>query len=430
MSSETSSPENSTPPLDPERFDFDPGTVWVLHCADGPSPVRGAGAAVAMLERETRPWRLDFHRDIEGLPARVRAAGSRVLGARATDLTLTATTSSGLVAVAQGYPWRAERDIVVTPEGEFPTNAWPWRALSDRGMRVERVPLWDGHLAGRKYEESTPPPSDVDPESRLLAVLDERPDARVLAASWVRFQDGLVLDLGRLADGCRERGVDLVIDGIQGAGTLPLDLESLAKRGLGAFATGGHKGLLGVHGLALLWTSPSLRARLVPTGSWLSVEDGYDFERPQTDLDRDWLDDGRRLEQGVPNLLGCALFAESLEFLDGAGIDTIARHVAGLRARFLDSLAKVPAWSVEADRLAGLDAAGRLGSIVALHHGGRGEDSLRAAVRAGPRRGVYASVREGYLRVAFHGYHSNEDVDRVVEWLADVETKETFENES
>jgi hypothetical protein len=30
---------------------------------------------------------------------------------------------------------------------------------------------------------------------------------------------------------------------------------------------------------------------------------------------------------------------------------------------------------------------------------------------------VYGSLREGYLRVAFHGWHEAADVHRIVDWL-------------
>ena len=409
-----------TPPLDPDRFDLPADAVWAIHCADGPSPIAGAEAAIAILEREVRPWTLRVDRDFEGLTARVREGASAILSADVDDITLTSTTSSGLVSIAQGYPWRPG-DVVVTPLGEFPSNVWPWRALAARDVELDAVPLWDGHRAGAGAASSAPPTAEADPEARLLDALDRRPDARVLSTSWVRFQDGLVLDLRRLADGCRARGVDLVVDGIQGAGTLPLGAAELAERGLTAFASGGHKGLLGVHGLGLLWTSPALRQRLVPSGSWLSVEDGYDFSRPHTDLDRAWFADGRRLEQGVPNLLGCAVLAESLDLLVGAGITRIAEHVAGLRRRLIAGLASSAAWTRDGERLAALDTRGRLGSIVALHGGAFDSAGLDAVVRAGRRHGVFASTREGYLRIGLHGYHTEDDVDQVIDWLRAIE---------
>jgi selenocysteine lyase/cysteine desulfurase len=357
---------------------------------------------------------LGWERDFIGLPRRVRQGAAALLDLPEEDLTLTQTTSSGLAAVAQGFPWR-EGDEVVAPLGEFPSNAWPWKALTARGVQLREVPLWPGHRAGAEAWDSAPPTIGGRPEERLLAALG--PKTRILTVSWVRFQDGLKLDLERLARGCRDKGVALVVDGIQGAGTQPLPSLRLLE-GMVAFATGGHKGLLAPQGLGLLWTEPRFRERLAPPGGWLGVEEATNFDRPSTDLDRGWAADGSRLELGVPNLVGCAALAESLGLLEAAGIGAVAQHIDALARRFLGGLAEIPGWKGEAERLEALRAAGRLGAILGLHHGERGLEGLNDLLRSGFAEGIYASVREGYLRIAFHGYHTEADVDRVLRWLA------------
>lgn len=399
----------TAPPIDPGLLDLDPDVLWVMHCADGPVPKAAARAVEDFLERETRPWTLRFQQDFIDLPQATREEAARLLGARVDDVSLTATTSSGLAAVAQGFPWRTG-DEVVLPLGEFPTNVWVWKALAERGVTVREVPLWEGHRAGKEAWESAPPTADAEPEARLLDALGPR--TRLLAVSWVRFQDGLRLDLGRLAAGCVDRGVVLVVDAIQGAGTEPIDLV-----GIGAATAGGHKGLLAPQGLGFLWTSPMLRSRLLPSGTWLSVEDATDFDRPSTDFDRAWLDDGRRLEPGVPNLIGAAALHQSLKVLNRAGPAAIAGHIAGLRTGLIDGLAEIPRWHYEARRLAELDRCGRLASIVSLHHGGEGAEGLDQLLRRGFEDDIYASVREGYFRVALHGWHSAADVRRILDWL-------------
>lgn len=401
---------SSTPPLAAELFDLDPQILWVMSCAEGPMPLAAARAVEAFLPRETQPWKLRWQEDFQDIPKTTREQAARLVGGRAQDITLTPTTSSGLVTIAQGLPWRPGDEVVI-PLGEFPANAWPWKALGDRGVTLREVALWDGHRAGDDAWKSAPPTHVADPEERLLTALGPR--SRVLAVSWVRFQDGMVLDLARLAAGCAERGVALVVDGIQGAGTLPVELEGPA-----AFATGGHKGLLAPQGLGFLWTEPSFRQWLTPTGTWLSVEDATDFNRPSTDLDRSFLADGRRLEPGVPNLLGATALRESLRILNDAGIADIAAHLATLRRRLLTELSLLPAWEDEARRLARLDLRQRLGAIVALHHGERGPEGTGQLLRDAMASGIYASVREGYFRLAFHGWHSLDDVDRIVELLA------------
>jgi selenocysteine lyase/cysteine desulfurase len=398
----------STPPLNPALFHLDEEHLWVMHCAEGPVPHAALRALQAFLPKELQPWEMRWEEDFQGIPAALRAEAATLLGGRAEDVSLTPTTSSGLVVVAQGFPW-APGDEVLAPLGEFPSNAWPWLALRPRGVTFREVPLWVGHRAGTEAWTSLPPTLEATPEARLIAALGPR--TRLLALSWVRFQDGLKLDLARLGAACQERGVHLVVDGIQGVGTLPVDLQGLA-----AFATGGYKGLLAPEGLGFLWTEAAFRQQLAPSGTWLSVVDATEFSRPSTDLHRDWLADGRALEPGGPNLLLASALLESLRLLNGTGVPAIAAHVAALQARLLDAL-EGSSWQAEAERLRPLLEAGRLGSFLAFHHRGAGAEAMNRLLKSGYRLGIFASVREGYLRVAFHGFHTRADVDRVAAWL-------------
>lgn len=396
-------------PLNPALFHFDPQVVWVMHCAEGPMPRASMRAVRSFLFKELRPWLVNVKEDFIGLPTAVRREAAKLVGAEANDISLVATTSEGLQRVAMGFPWQ-RGDEVVAPLGEFPSNVWPWKAQASRGVAFREVPLWEGHRAGADAWLSAPPTTDADPETALLAALG--PATKVLAVSWVRFQDGLKLDLRRLAQGCAARGVALVVDGIQGAGTVPVP----SLEGVAAFASGGHKGLLAPQGVGFLWTDPAFRAHLVPSGSWLSVEDATDFARPNTDFERDWVASGERLEAGVPNLLGCAALSESLHLINAASAEAIATHVRSLQLRLLEKL-EGSSWSAEATRLRALLDADRLGAILAFHHQGRDPESIQAALRTGMRQGLYASAREGYLRIALHGFHTEADADRVAAWL-------------
>jgi len=398
------------PPLNPALFHFDADHLWVMHCADGPVPRSVVRAVRGFLHKELWPWELRFEEEVLGVPAALRQEAAKAVGGEAGDITLTPTTSSGLVTIAQGFPWQAG-DEVLAPLGEFPSNVYPWKALESRGVRFREVPLWPGQRAGADGWSSTPPRAGDEPETLLIEALG--PDTKVLALSWVRFQDGLKLDLSRLGSACRRRGIHLVVDGIQGAGTAVPSLF-----GVSAFATGGHKGLLAPQGMGFLWTDPAFRQLLAPCGTWLSVEDGADFSRPTTDCERAWLEDGRRLEPGSPNVLSCAGLLEALRTLHVPGIPAIATHVKAMQARLLEALAGLPAWTVEARRLQGLLELDRLGPILSLHHGHLAPKTVRDLLTRGFRQGVFASEREGYLRIALHGWHDARDVDRVVEWLS------------
>jgi cysteine desulfurase / selenocysteine lyase len=385
-------------PLNPALFHLDPDHLWLSHCSDGPVPRSVGRGVLDLLHKEQWPWQLRWNEDFLGLPRTVREAVARVVDGQPEDISLTSNTSTGLQTIAQAFPWKAG-DEVVAPLGEFPSNVLPWKALSSRGVTFHEVPLWEGHRPGW---DSTPPRAGVDFESKLVRFAHT--GARMLAVSWVRFQDGLKLDLARLGQVCRERDVCLVVDGIQGAGTAIPDL-----RGAGAFACGGHKGLLSPQGLGFLWTAPGLRRQLLPTGTWLSLT-----EAPGT---RTWVDDGRRLEPGGPNLLACAALLEALKVLHEPGIAAIASHIQQLQGQLLGLMETRGLWPEEVRRLRALLEADRLGPFLAFHHGGRGPEAMQELLDRGLRRGIHASVREGYLRIAFHGWHEEGDLPRIVEWL-------------
>ena len=397
------------PPLNPALFHLDTDHLWVMHCADGPVPRSVVRLVGDFLHKELWPWDLQWEEELLGIPEALRQEAAKVVGGEASDITLTPNTSTGLVTVAQGFPWRSGDDVLV-PLGEFPSNVYPWKALESRNVGFREAALWDGHKGGASGWDTTPPAASDEPEARLIDAISPR--TRVVAVSWVRFQDGLKLDLAKLGSACRRRSIHLVVDGIQGAGTTVPNLY-----GVSAFATGGHKGLLSPQGQGFLWTDPLFRRMLAPTGTWLSVEEGADLQRPSSDCRRIWLEDGRRMEPGGPNVMACLGLLEGLRTINLTGIAAIAAHVRTLQRMLLDALAGVPVWVKEVHRLRGLLDRDRLGPILCFHHGDMNPADLQELLHRGFRRGVYGSAREGYLRVAFHGWHQETDVHRVVDWL-------------
>jgi len=398
-----STPSLDVPILEASAFDVPEGMLWVAHCSDAVLPRVSREAVAAWLDLETRPWAIDWPKALAEV-VRTREAAAAVLGAEVSDLSLVPSTSTALSEIAHAFPWR-EGDEVLLPLGEFPSNAWPWLAQAHRGVTVRQVPLWEGHRAGKDSALSTPPPGDADPEGAILAALGPR--TRVLAVSWARFQDGVRLDLPRLGRACRDRGIAFLVDGIQAAGTHQPDLTFVD-----ALAAGGQKGLLAPQGSAILYTSTAFRALIAPTGSWLSVQEGGNFQVPFTDLERPWLPDGRRLENQSCTSLQVAGLRASLELLASAGIPAIQAHVEGLQAALLAALSEDRAWAAEAKRLEALRGAGRLGPVLCFH--GRTWDGLMAE---GTARGIWATQREGYLRLALHGWHTAADVRRLADWL-------------
>jgi cysteine desulfurase / selenocysteine lyase len=391
-------------PLNPALFHLDPDHLWLMHCTEGPVPRSVVKGVQDYLHKELRPWELRWNEDVLGIPQALREEMAKVLAANAADIALTTNTSSGIQTICQGLTWKAG-DEVVAPLGEHPSNAWPWKALAPKGISFLEIPLWDGHKSGKEAWESTPPTAKADPENKLMRFI--RSGARVVAVSWVRFQDGLKFDLTKLGKVCRDHDVCLMVDGTQGVGTMVPDLS-----GVNAFSASAHKGLLSPQGIGCLWTRPDFRKELFPTGTWLAVEEGV-----ETDFSRQWVPDARRLEPGCPNLMASTGMLEALRVIQVPGVPAITEHIRKMQHLLLSALETKGLWLDEVQRLRELLDVDRLGSILAFHHGGRGPAAMQELLERGHRQGIYASVREGYLRIAFHGWHEESDIARIVEWL-------------
>jgi selenocysteine lyase/cysteine desulfurase len=315
-----------------------------------------------------------------------RAAVARLIGADPAEVALTPNTSYGINMAAQTLPL-APGDEILLPDGEFPANVYPWLLQRARGVAVEIIP--------RR-------PNGWPDEDRLLERLSG-PRVRALAISWVQFASGYRVDLPRLAAACRERGVWLVLDAIQGVGQLPLDL---AATPVDVVACGGQKWLLSPWGSGFLYVRRDRIPELVPrfTG-WLAFRGTDDLSR-LTDYDPTFHDDARRFELVSLPYQDVAGLTESLRLLSDVGVERIAAHLEDLRAPLLAA----------ADR--GLV---RVASPTEPPHDSaiwcvQTPDVARAYQRLRAER-ITCSVREGALRLSPHFYNTVDEVERAVALL-------------
>src|SRR5262249_40593194 len=134
-------------------------------------------------DRGAADWRSWF-----GMVEKTREKAARLIGASTAEVAFVPNTSWGINLVSLGFPWTAG-DNVVTTDLEFPTNAYPWRALSERGVECRVARSRDGRIEA----------ADV------VALVDDR--TRVVAVTWVTFHNGAVLPLAELGAYCRARGI-------------------------------------------------------------------------------------------------------------------------------------------------------------------------------------------------------------------------------
>ena len=363
------------------EFDLSDDILYLNHAAIAPWPRRTV-QAIQRFAAELGSSGSQHYVQWLATEARLRERLAALIGAESpADIALTKSTSEALSMVAQGLPWEAG-DSVVGIAQEFPSNRIVWESLASRGVSWRELDLY----------------ASVDPEADLLALCDER--TRLVAVSWVQYARGLRLDLERLGSACRERGILLCVDGIQGLGALPFDLTRIPADFV---AADGHKWMLGPEGLALFWCRPELHASLRLTQfGWHMVEDMGDFDR------RDWrpATGARRFECGSPNLLGAHALEASLSLIEECGMDATARAVVERADRLIDL---IDAHGLE---LLSPRTPARRAGIVTFRVPGVDSQALTQSLM---RQQVMCASRGGGVRFSPHFYTPLEQLQRAID---------------
>lgn len=274
---------------------------YLNHAAVGPWPKRTAAAVQKFAEENVLVGARDYP-DWMKVEQRLRERLARVLNAPSTDdIALVKNTSEALSFVAFGLDWKAGDNVVISDE-EFPSNRVVWEALKPQGVEVIQVSL-----------------QGADPEGALLAACGPR--TRLLSISSVQFATGTRVDIERLGQGLKQRGVLFCVDAIQHIGALPFDVQ--ASQCDFAMADG-HKWMCSPEGLGVFYCRAELRPQLqLHEFGWHMLEHSGDYQRDQ------WQPaaSAQRFECGSPNTLGAMALDASLSLLEEVGIDQIAKAV-------------------------------------------------------------------------------------------------------
>jgi cysteine desulfurase / selenocysteine lyase len=369
-----------------DEFPITERWAYFDHAAVSPLPRRSRDRLVAWAEDQAAngvtDW-LAWERKLGTL----REDAARLIHADNDEIAFVGSTTLGIGLVAEGFPWR-EGDSVVTAAEEYPSNLYPWMNLASRGVTLRTVPSRDG----RVWVED------------LAAAMDAT--TRVLTISHVEFASGFRNDLDALGNLCRERGVALFVDAIQGLGPLTIDVQ---RTPIDFLCADGHKWLLGPEGAGLLYIRRDWIERLRPIGvGWHSVVTSYNAETLEMRLKPN----AQRWEGGSYIMPGLQALGASLGLLNEIGYANVSARILD-RAHAVREIARSAGW-----RIYGSERPEDQAGIVALTREGVDPDSF---VRRARDRGIALASRRGRVRISAHIYNNSDDLGRLAEILADVQ---------
>ncbi|KAA2258592.1 aminotransferase class V-fold PLP-dependent enzyme [Solihabitans fulvus] len=327
---------------------FDIAAGYLNTASVGIPPVAVADAVGEAVNRWRRGQDASDAFDVHVSTA--RSAFAQLVGVPTSSVTMGAGAAQLVGLVAASVP---DGSRVLVAGGDFTSVTFPFAAQAHRGVTLTEVAL--GELVSR-----------VDGHD-------------LVAVSVVQSADGAVLDLAGLRAAAEAAGARVLLDVSQAAGWLPLEL-GWADWVVGA----AYKWLLSPRGAAWLASAPDALDLIVPnSANWFGGED------PWTSiygLPLRLADDARRLDIS-PVWFAQLGAAASLSWLATLDLAAVRAHCVGLANGLL----------------AGLGLPQGDSSIVSLAVPGAAE-RLRAA-------GAVFAQRDGRVRLAFHLYNTEEDVD-------------------
>ena len=299
------------------------------------------------------------------------------VGCQGPELVFLANATDALSRVTLGLNWR-DGDEVVAPANDYPGLLRPLLDLRRRGVALRLVEPVDGLVDA----------------AALLRACSRR--TRLVAASHVNFRTGARMDAAALCAGARRKGVLSVLDCVQTAGCLQLDLHELGCD----FATwAARKWFCSLDTLGVLYVRAKSLVSLTPhTMGLFSVAEPHNFDR----LDQPPAEGARRFMLGAPPFAQVLALRAALGLQRRVGAARIEERVLALAASVREQAAS-----------AGYTVAptGLPSPVVCIQRQGALADE--ALGKRLLRRKVVASVRPGIVRVSPHWFNDERDLDRL-----------------
>ena len=307
-----------------------------------------------------------------------REVSARMLGLQTGEVSFCSCSSEAYNLLASALQLGA-RDEVVVSDLDFPAGVTPWlRAAEAPTLRVWKAV--EGALDA----------------AHLAPLLTER--TRLVQVSLVSFYNGHRIDWRPFRDTVQRLAPNAIIsvDITQALGRVVLDCD-----GADILISSTHKWTLGIHGGCIIGIPGASAARLTTrAGGWLHLQNAFDADRFERAVTKTG---AASFSVGMPNFISLYALNASLRYLENVGIAKIAAHADPLVAEVETGL-----------RDLGVKPMCRWNGtgILAFQHP-RSTD-LHAAL---DRESIHVMHNAGRIRIAVHGYNTQDDIGRFLSVL-------------
>lgn len=309
----------------------------------------------------------------------LRCLAAELLSTQPGSIALTRNTTEGVNLTARLVDWQ-KGDEVLAFACDFPTNVMPFQNLSGQDVTTRLIECGDG-----------------------IPMLDEIEDkisenTKLLTISHVFYNSGYKVDLARLSQLCRERGVLLHVDAAQSLGALEIDVE---RMGIDFLSAPGYKWLLSPLGTGIFYAKEEHLER-TPTMGWLSVKEPKALKTKGYEI----ASEARKFEGGNQDLGGLMGMKAALELIFELRTERIESYVLEM-SRTLEKRLSEEGFTVRSET-----ADENRSGIVCIEKGSITREKLL-------ENAFIATVRDK-LRLSTHIFNTKEEIDNLVMRLSKI----------
>jgi len=360
-----------------EQFPISKNKVFMNHAAMSPLPKPVADAVRKYVDDFSNLGTTSMEWNDGGKPF-----FAELISAKPEEIAFIENTSVGLNIAANVLSYPPDSKIVTT-DLEYPSVVYPWLRKS-LGVKVHYVRNVDGKILLEDVEKA------VDDKTVAVAV------------SHVEYVNGFRHNLQALSEIAHEHGAHLIVDAIQSAGAIQIDVK---RDSVDFLASSCYKWMLSPPRAGYLYVTKDLIEELEPPFvGWASVKEEV-FET--LDFWDIWSlklsETASRFEVGSPSFISLAGAMEALKMLLKIGIENIERRILKLTDHLIEAVKDLGL------RLQTPEEPQYRSGIVNFKI-----DKPQKVVEKLNNKGIIVSARDHGIRVSPHFYNTEEEIDKLI----------------
>jgi selenocysteine lyase/cysteine desulfurase len=361
--------------------------IWLNNCGTTPAGKHIIEALSQFLEGYALKGVMTEIVSYPAVQNNIKQILSDLLNCSPDELALIHNTAEGMNFVSHGLKL-SDGDEIILLENEYPSNVYPWRHLEKKGVKLLTASM------------------ERSPET-FLKVLKQLITAktRAISLSAVHWCTGMPIPLEQVGKLCKGNSIDFVVDGAQGVGMQPLDIQAA---NIDYMAFSAWKWLLGPLGLGILFISKEKLNNFDPVfiGSD-SVVRSSEYLPYKSELKAS----ADRFTFSTSNFNDWVYLEASLKFLHAIGFPVVRERIFELSAQLSRGLTKI-GFNVFSDQFPDYPT-----GIVVCEKPGVESDVIMTHLK---KNKIVAAERLGWVRFSPHVYISPEQIDNVVRVLAKI----------